>query len=99
MAPPRPRIVAQQNDRTIAVRKLASEIGGSDWEDDEPTRPGIEGPPPRATMPSVTDGVDARAATFFERVLGTIPPSWRFASLVAILATLLAGFYLWKTLP
>jgi hypothetical protein len=53
----------------------------------------------RATMPSVTESADARAATFLERVLGTIPPAWRFASLVAILGAALAAFYLWKTLP
>lgn len=68
--------------------------------DDEPTRPGIEGPPPpRASMTSIADGVDVRAATFFERVLGTIPPAWRFASLVAILLAGLTAFYLYKTLP
>jgi hypothetical protein len=70
------------------------------WLDEDPTKPGIEGPPPmRATMPSVTESADARAATFLERVLGTIPPAWRFASLVAILGAALAAFYLWKTLP
>jgi hypothetical protein len=98
--PMRPRLVAQQNDRTIQVRKLASEIGGSDWDDDEPTRPGIEGPPPaRARMPSIQDGAEERAATFLERVLGTVPPAWRFPSLVVILGFALAVFYLWKTLP
>jgi hypothetical protein len=85
--------------RSADALRALRDTDAEDW--DETTRP-IEVPPlppARARLPSLTDGAEERAATFLERVLGTVPPAWRFPSLVVILGFALAVFYLWKTLP
>lgn len=97
---PRMRIVEQQNDRTIALRRIADRIEGSEFDDDEVTRPGVEPVmPARASMVSVADGTEVRAATFLERVLAAVSSWEKLAALVVILLAALAAFYLWKTLP
>jgi hypothetical protein len=41
----RPPILEQQNDRTIELRQLADAAQGVEWDDEEPTRPGMTSSP------------------------------------------------------
>lgn len=96
----RPRPSNQQNDRTIELRGIADDIESAEWEDEEPTKPGVEPlAPPRERMPSIADATDARAATFLERVLAAVSSWQKLLALALILGTALAAFYLWKALP
>lgn len=96
----RPRLVHQQNDRTIGLRAIADEIEAAEWEDEEPTRPGVEPVvPPRERVPSIADATDVRAATFLERVLAAVSSWQKLLALALILGTALTAFYLWKALP
>jgi hypothetical protein len=98
----RPPIVQQQNDRTIELRKLADEIDGAEWEDEEvtavrqPSFPEFHIHMTKNATP-VPSAPDAEPATppgrlaFLKAVLYGIPPAWRGpVVIVAILAIALA---------
>jgi hypothetical protein len=96
----RPPIVLQQNDRTIELRKLADEIDGAEWEDEEVTavrQPSFpefhihmtKTPTPTPSAPDAEPATPHGRLAFVKAVFYGVPPAWRGP--VAIVAILVLG--------
>jgi hypothetical protein len=102
----RPPIVLQQNDRTIELRKLADEIDGAEWEDEEITaiQPQFHIHMPKPERQSHAE-IEREADTIpsgppsklghFRAILGAVPPAWRgpvvIVAILAIAAAVVQG--------
>jgi len=75
---------------TIRLRAIARELKDADFPDEPPTSPALQALDPKAP--------ETRAAGSLIAVLQAFPTWARLPALVFLLASLLAGFYLWRTL-